>query len=87
MDNRKEYDPQEPISVTLPREQWDTVLSWLDYGYGYHDAKKWECLCNIKNKEMAAGQAARHDTEAARAKALHDIIEDTLSPDAPAETE
>lgn len=83
----KTYNPQEPAAITLAWEDWDTVLHWLAYGADYHDAKKWECLGNIKDQATAGRQAAEHEKAAAEAERLCKIIEATLYPEPPPETE
>ncbi len=83
----KPYNPAEPVAITLTVAEWDTVLHWLQYGGDYHAAKKWECLCNIKDKATAGRQAAEHEKAAAEAERLYKIIEGVLYPAPPPETE
>ena len=83
----KQYNPAEPVAVTLTAEQWLTVQHWLDYGRCYHDAKKWECLCNIKDKATAGRQAAEHEKAGAEAERLYKSSEGVLYPAPPPETE
>ena len=76
----KEYNPQEQITVTLGREQWDTVLDWLKSGADYHHAKARETLDCWQDKKMAREIAAQHERAMQRAESLRQIIEGTLYP-------
>lgn len=78
MDENKLYDPREPVSITLPMEQWRTVLSWMDYGRCYHDAKKWECMCNIKDKATAGRMSADHEKAGEEADRIYKIIDESI---------
>ena len=80
----KEYDPQEPVTITMTREQWDTVAGWLEYGTDYHHAKMTQWLACCKDKDMAGQKAAEHQREMEKAKNLHQIVETALEPPAPA---
>lgn len=62
-----------PIALTL--EQWQTVLHWLQYGKGYHNAKMHEWLAVCHDKQMGAARAAEHEMYSKEAAALHKIIE------------
>lgn len=73
--------------VNLYREDWETVLQWLQYGTAYHMAKKAEVLANCKDHRMAAQLVAGHETAAAQAETVWKIIEDALIPALPPETE
>lgn len=75
MDAIKVYNPAEPVAITLPLEQWQIVLHWLQYGADYHDAKMHEWLAVCHNKEMGASKAAQHEKESKEAATLHKIIE------------
>lgn len=74
----KTYNPLEPVAVTMTVAEWESVLHWLDYGRCYHDAKKWECLCNIKDKAIAGRQATEHEKAGAEAERIYKIINATL---------
>ena len=82
----KAYSPEEPVTITLTMEQWDTVLGWLEYGTDYHTAKKYEWLAVCNDKHMAAQQAAQHEKAAAEAETLRKIIEQTIMEDSTNET-
>lgn len=83
----KEYNPQEPVTITLTMEQWDTVRHWLQYGTDYHRAKvkEWLAVCN--DKQMGGRIAAQHEKAAAEAEAVYKIVDAALYPQPPAETE
>lgn len=78
---------RERVAVALTLEEWQTVLHWLTYGADYHDAKKWECLGNIKDQATAGRQAAEHEKAGAETARLYKIIEGVLIPSPPPETE
>lgn len=80
MDCEKTYNPAEPVTITLPLEQWQTVLHWLQYGADYHNAKRHECLANSKDGRLAAEHAAVHEKAETRAKAVYKIIEAAIYP-------
>lgn len=86
MATEKEYNPAEPVAITLTMEQWQTVLHWLQYGADYHDAKRHEWLAVCNDKRMAAAKAAEHEKAAAKAESLCKIIEAQIYPPPP-ETE
>ena len=65
----------EPITITLPLEQWQHVLHWLAYGKDYHNAKRYEWLANCKDLRLAAEYAAVHEKAEAYAAPVHKIIE------------
>lgn len=83
----KEYNPQEPVAITLTMEQWDTVLHWLTYGADYHDAKMHEWLASCQDAKTARTKAAEHQKAAAVADNLRKFIEETLRPAPKPETE
>ena len=83
----KERTQQKTVAVTLTLEEWETVLHWLDYGGGYHNAKKWEWQAYCKDKRLAAEIVAEHQAAEAKVKRLRKFIEDTLHPAPPPETE
>lgn len=83
----KTYDPAEPVTITLPLEQWQIVRHWLQYGADYHMAKKQEVLANCKDKRMAAQLVAGHETETAQAETVCKIIEAAIYPAPTPETE
>lgn len=82
----KQYNPAEPLAITLTMEQWQTVRHWLQYGADYHMCKKAEVLANCKDHHMAAQLVAGHETAAAQAETVCKIIEATIYP-APPQTE
>lgn len=71
----KQYNPAEPVAITLTMEQWQTVQHWLQYGTDYHMAKRAEALANCKDHRMAAKLVAEHETAAAQAENVCKIIE------------
>lgn len=82
-----EYKPQEQITVTMAREQWDDVLQWLKYGADYHHAKMTEWLCDCDDKRMAQQIAGKHRQQMERAESLYKIVEAVLYPQPAPETE
>ncbi len=87
MADKKTHDPQELVVITLPWEDWQTVLHWLTYGADYHHAKMQEWMASCVDKRMAATKAAEHEVEAIKAESLAKIIEAALYPAPPKETE
>lgn len=87
MTSEKTYNPAEPVAVTLTAELWQTVQHWLQYGADYHMAKRAEVLANCKDHRVAAKLVAEHETAGAKAAYACKIIEDTLCPAPPPETE
>jgi hypothetical protein len=83
----KMYNPAEPATITLPMEQWQTVLHWLQCGADYHNAKMHEWLAVCHDKEMGAKIAAEHERAGAMAQALRKSIEEMLWPSPKPETE
>ena len=76
----KQYNPQEPVQITLTVADWETVLHWLTYGGDYHRAKMQEWLHNCVDVQTARTKAAEHQKEATVADNLRKIIEETLRP-------
>lgn len=76
----KTYNPAEPVTITLPMKQWQTVLHWLQCGADYHMCKRAEVLVNIKDHNMAAQMAADHETAADQAETVYKIIEAAIFP-------
>lgn len=87
MEPEKVYNPQEPVAITLTKEQWGKVLNCITNDMDYHKAKRWECIANIKSEELAAEWAAIHEKEAAKAESLIKTIEGFLYPAPEPETE
>lgn len=81
------YDPQEQITITMTREQWDTVLHWLQYGANYHHAKMTEWLCVCVDRRMAEQIAGQHRQQMERAEMLYKIMDAVLHPQPAPETE
>ena len=87
MDCEKAPTQAEPVAITLPLEQWQDVLHWLQYGAGYHNAKRQEWLANCKDGRMAAEYAAVHEKAAAHADMVYKIIEAAVYPAPQTQTE
>lgn len=87
MDDMRAYNPAEPVTITLTREEWDTVLGWLEFATDYHTAKKYEWLAVCNDPKLGAAKAAEHERAAAETESLCKIIEAQLYPAPPMETE
>ena len=87
MQQPKLYDPAEPVTVTLTREEWRDVLHWAEYGADHHKAKRVEVLANIRDPAMRAERAAEHERAAERAENLIKAIEAALYPAPPPKEE
>lgn len=74
----KAYDPEEPVSVTMSRKQWDTVRFWLTYGVDYNkgQAIMWADFCC--DKKESSENAAKFQNEAILAETLCKIIDESL---------
>lgn len=81
MDCEKAPTQAEPVTITLPLEQWQDVLHWLQYGEDYHNAKRQEWLANCKDGRMAAEHAAAHEKAAAHAEVVRKIITQAIMED------
>lgn len=81
MEPEKKYDPQEQITVTMTREQWNTVQGWLDYGACYNGAKQQEYLTNdwMSPTEYRT-KAATFAMLAEKIKCIMQIVEAALYP-------
>lgn len=87
MTPEKEYNPQEPVAITLTMEQWQIMLAWLQYGTDYHRCKMHEWLANCSDKRAGSAKAREHEIAAAEAEQLYKLIEGVLIPAPPPETE
>ncbi|MGM9626962.1 MAG: hypothetical protein ACI3V4_02560 [Faecousia sp.] len=78
MNDVKIYDPQEPVSVTMTREQWDTVRRWITYGVDQNknSAYWWANCCS--NKDMGAETAASYERAVTKLEGLIKIIDTCL---------
>lgn len=87
MEQVKVYDPQEPVAVTLTREEWGTVLHCIQASADFHRCKKAETLANMKGSQMSAHMMTEHERAAAERERLYNAIEGVLIPAPPPETE
>lgn len=71
----KQYDPQEPLAITLTMDQWQTVQLTLREYAGDQRAKMtwWETCC--KDPKMGAETAALYELGANKAEEIHAEIE------------
>lgn len=80
MADKKTHDPQEPVAITLPWEDWQTIQQCMDHWRCYHDCKMREWLHSLNNKEIAGRMARQHELQAANAERLAKIIEAAMIP-------
>ena len=75
MPDVKMYDPQEPVTITLTRREWDKVLTSLqnDADRNYAFMTNWLGVCN--DKEFGQQTAARYEQAYKELDALHAAIE------------
>lgn len=73
--------PTDSVAITLTREEWDTVLGWLEFGTDYHMAKRAEWLAVCNDPKLGAKYAAEHEKAAAEAETLRKIIEAAILED------
>ena len=78
LDGVKPYDPEEPVSVTMSRQQWATVRHWLTYGVDYNkgQAIMWENLSFDKKKSTE--NAAKFINQSILVERLCKIIDESL---------
>lgn len=71
----KEWDPLEPVAVTMTREEWQSVIAWLSYGADWNHARMtwWRDCCY--DRRMGAETAAKYEAEMRKAESLCKIIE------------
>lgn len=74
----KEWDPLEAVAVTLTREQWQTVTSWLSYGADWHHARMtwWRECCD--DERVGAETAAKYEQAMRQAENVHALIEEQM---------
>lgn len=74
----KAYDPEEPVSVTMSRKQWDTVRHWLTYGVDYSkgQAIMWADYCC--DKKESSENAVKFKNQAILVESLCKIIDESL---------
>lgn len=83
-----EYNPQEQITVTMSRKEWEGVVHWLQYGEDYHACKVHEYIGNpLYASPISATMAAQHRRESEYAESLRKIVEAVLYPQPAQETE
>lgn len=83
----KKWNPQELVAIPLTMEQWRTVLHSLQNDAGsYQASMTWWATCCV-DKKMGAETAAKYERSYNKVMDLHKLIEETLCPPTPAETE
>lgn len=72
----KEWRPQEPVAVTLTREEWQGVVGWIQLCADWNACRMlwWRDCCN--DKKMGAETAARYEASMKNAERLCKIIEE-----------
>lgn len=85
MTPEKLYDPQEPVAITMTREQWNMVRSAAQYiaDVAHGNATWWRLCC--ADRKMGGETAIRYEEQAAAAENVVRIIEETLCPKLPKE--
>lgn len=75
----KEWNPQELVAVTLNREQWRTITTWLTYLADWHHCRMiwWRDCCD--DRHAGARQAKVYEAAMLQAENLRQIIEETLA--------
>lgn len=80
----KQYDPQEPLAITLTMRQWQTVQLCLEcYALDQHAKRTWWETCCADGR-MGAETAARYEVgakaaEEITAKIVAAIMEETTN--------
>jgi len=83
-----EYNPQEQITVTMSRKEWEGVVRWLQYGEDYHACKVHEYIDNpLYMSPISATMAMDHRRQSECAESLRKIVEAVLYPQPVPETE
>lgn len=72
----KEWNPQEPVPVTLTREQWQDVSGFMKYCADWCHAKMlwWRDFC--ADKKMGAEKAAKYEADVQKYETLSKVIEE-----------
>ena len=78
---------QDTVAVSMTVEEWEAVRSWLTFGADKCKASMvwWRDFCD--NKKIGAETAAMYERQAENADRICKIIEETLYPQPPKETE
>ena len=71
----KTDDPQESVSVTMTREQWDTVRRWITYGVDQNKNSAYWWANHCSYKDMGAENAAWYERAATKLEGLIKIID------------
>ena len=79
-ENEQLHVLQEPVAVTMTREQWNTVMEHLKSGADYHHAKMTETLANCQDQKTAGRIAREHELAMEYAENLRKNIEGVLHP-------
>lgn len=88
MEPEKKYDPQEQITVTMSRKEWEAVAHWLQFGEDYNAGKMHEYLTNSWMCPAEYGaRAMEHRRQSEYAESLRKIVEAVLYPQPAQETE
>lgn len=87
MEDKKNAYREEPISIPLTMEQWDTIKTSLKHvqNSAYGDMIWWRDFC--VDKKLGAETAARHEATYNAYGDLYKHIEDSLFPPPPPEIE
>lgn len=74
----KEWNPLEPVAVTLNREQWESITTCLTYLADWHHCRMiwWRECCD--DRREGARQAKVYEASMLQAQNLRQIIEETL---------
>lgn len=75
----KRWNPQEPVAVTMTREQWQTVSAYLAFGVDMQHCRMIWCRDFIADKSLAAEKAADHERQMHKLETMLRIVEETLA--------
>jgi hypothetical protein len=73
-----EWNPAELVAVTMTREEWLGIISWLSYGADWNHARMywWRECCH--DKRVGAETAAKYEAAMLKAESLRQIIEEAI---------
>lgn len=75
----KEWNPQEPVAVTLNREQWRSITTCLTYLADWHHCRMvWYREC-CDDRKVGTAKASMHEAAMQRAINLRQIIEEATN--------
>lgn len=73
-----EWDPDRPVTVTMPAKEWQNIIIWLNYAEDWNHARMTCARLFCKDKTMAGELAARYEANMIKAQERRKIIEEAI---------